>query len=100
MKTNHSTLRKPGRARAKRRPRRSRIRIAVVADASLAKASPTTTAQKGGRMTDPRVDAIEGSLVAVEDVNNAITGHVIEFRDAPHLYDWTYIDEEARVMLL
>ena len=80
MKTNLSTQRKPGRARAKRRLRRS-SRIRAVADDSLAKESPTTTVQKGGRMTDPRVDAIEGSLVAVEDVNNAITGHVIEFED-------------------
>ena len=82
MKTNHSTLRKPGRARAKRRPRRSRIRIAVVADASLAKASPTTTDREGTRIIDPRVDAIVDSPVAVEAVNDAIAGPVIEFGDA------------------
>ena len=84
MKTNLSTLRKPGRARAKRRLRRSRIRIAAVVDDSPGKASPTTTAQKGGRIIDPRVDAIAGSPVTAEDVNNAITGHVIEFGKALH----------------
>ena len=33
-------------------------------------------------MTDPRVDAIVGGPVAVEAVNDAITGPVIEFGDA------------------
>ena len=101
MKNTLSTRRKPGRARAKRPLRRSStIRIAAVVDDSLAEESPTTTVRKGTRMTDPRVDAIAGSPVAVEDVSNVITGLVTEFRDVPHLCDWTYIDEEARVMLL
>ena len=83
MKTTLSIRRKPGRARAKRRLRRSStIRIAAVADDSLAEESPTTTVRKGTRMTDPRVDAIAGGPAAVEAVNDAITGPVTEFGDA------------------
>ena len=83
MKTTLSTRRKLGRARAKRRLRRSsRIRIAAVADDSLAKESPTTPVREGTRIIDPRVDAIVGGPVAVEAVNDAITGPVIEFGDA------------------
>ena len=81
MKTNLSTQRKPGRARAKRRLRRS-SRIRAVADDSLAKESPTTTVREGTRIIDPRVDAIVDSPVAVEAVNDAIAGPVIEFGDA------------------
>ena len=81
MKTTLSTRRKLGRARAKRRLRSS-SRIRAVADDSPAKESPTITVRKGTRMTDPRVDAIAGGLVAVEDVNNAITGPATEFGDA------------------
>jgi hypothetical protein len=82
MKTNLSTLRKPGRVRAKRRLRRSRIRVVV--DDSPAEESPTITVRKGTQMTDPRVDAVEGSPAAVEDVNNGTTGHVTEFGEALH----------------
>ena len=83
MKITLSTRRKPGRARAKRRLRRSsRIRIVAVADDSLAKESPTTTVREGTRIIDPRVDAIAGGPVAAEAVNDAITGPVIEFGDA------------------
>ena len=81
MKTTLSIRRKPGRARAKRRLRRS-SRIRAVADDSLAEESPTTTVRKGTRMTDPRVDAIAGGPAAVEAVNDVITGPVTEFGDA------------------
>ena len=80
MKTNHSILRKPGRARAKRRLRRSRIK--AVADDSLAKESPTTTVREGTRIIDPRVDAIAGGPAVAEAVNNVSTGLVTEFGDA------------------
>ena len=85
MKNTLSTRRKPGRARAKRRLRRSsRIRIAAVAvaDDSLAKESPTTTVREGTRIIDPRVDAIVGGPVVAGAVNNASTGPATEFGDA------------------
>ena len=77
MRTILSTLRRPGRARATRRLRSSRI--GAVARADLAMANPTAVARMANQITNPLVGATVGVQVAVEDANNASIGPVTEF---------------------
>ena len=77
MRTILSTLRRPGRARATRRLRSSRI--GAVAGAGLTMANPTAAARMGNQITNPTVGAIVGVQAAVEAANNASIGHVTEF---------------------
>ena len=77
MRTILSTLRRPGRARATRRLRSSRI--GAVAGADLAMANPTAVARMANQITNPMVGATGGGQVAVEDANNASSGPVTEF---------------------
>ena len=80
MRITLSTPRRPGRARATRRPRSSRI--GAVAGASLAMANPMATARMGNQITSPMVDAMVGVQAAAEDANNASTRPVTEFGQA------------------
>ena len=80
MRTILSTLRRPGRARATRRLRSSRI--GAVAGADLAMANPTAVARMANQITNPLVGAMVGVQVAVEDANNASIGPVTEFGQA------------------
>ena len=80
MRITLSTPRRPGRARATRRPRSSRI--GAVAGASLAMANPMATARMGNQISNPTVDAIAGVQAAAEDANNASTRPVTEFGQA------------------
>ena len=95
MRTILSTLRRPGRARATRRLRSSRI--GAVADADLAMANPTAVARMANptavarmanptavarmanQITNPLVGAMVGVQVAAEDANNASIRPVTEF---------------------
>ena len=77
MMATLSTLRRPGRARATRRLRSSRI--GAVAGADLAMANPTAVARMANQITNPLVGATVGVQVAVEDANNASIGPVTEF---------------------
>ena len=77
MRTILSTLRRPGRARATRRLRSSRI--GAVAGADLAMANPRAVARMANQITNPLVGATVGVQVAVEDANNASIGPVTEF---------------------
>ena len=76
MRTILSTLRRPGRARATRRLRSSRI--GAVAGAGLAMANPTAIARMANQITNPMV----GVQVAAEDANNASIRPVTEFGQA------------------
>ena len=80
MRATLSTPRRPGRARATRLPRSSKI--GAVAAASLAMAIPTATAQMANQITSPMVDAMVGVQAAAEDANNASTRPVTEFGQA------------------
>ncbi len=80
MRITLSTPRRPGRARATRRPRSSRI--GAVAGASLAMANPTATARMGNQITSPMVDVRAGVQAAAEAANNASIGPVNEFGQA------------------
>jgi hypothetical protein len=77
MRTNLSTLRRPGLARATRRPRSSRIE--AVAGAGRAITNPTVAARMGNQITNPMVDAMVGVQAAAEAVNNANSRPVTEF---------------------
>ena len=77
MRATLSTLRRPGRARATRRLRSSRI--GAVADADLAMANPTAVARMANQITNPLVGAMVGVQVAAEDANNASIRPVTEF---------------------
>ena len=80
MRTTLSTLRRPGRARATRRLRSSRI--GAVADAGLAMANPTAAVRMGNQITKPKVGAMVGVQAAAEAANNASIGSVTEFGQA------------------
>ena len=80
MRTILSTLRRPGRARATRRLRSSRI--GAVAGADLAMANPTAVARMANQITNPLVGAMVGVQVAAEDANNASIRPVTEFGQA------------------
>ena len=71
-----STPRRPGRARATRRPRSSRIGAA--AGVSLAMANPTATARMANQITSPMVDARAG-VQAAGEVANVSNRLVTEF---------------------
>ena len=77
MRTILSTLRRLARARATRRPRRSRI--VAVAGASLVMENPTAAARTANQITNPIMDAIDGVQAAAEAANNASIGPVTEF---------------------
>ena len=69
MRITLSTPRRPGRARATRRPRSSRI--GAVAGASLAMANPTATARMANQITSPIVDATaDASLVMANQITS------------------------------
>ena len=77
MMATLSTLRRPGRARATRRLRSSRI--GAVAGADLAMANPTAAARMANQITNPTAGAIVGVQAAAEAANNASIGPVTEF---------------------
>ena len=70
MMATLSTLRRPGRARATRRLRSSRI--GAVAGADLAMVNPTAVARMANQITNPLVGAMVGVQVAAEDANASI----------------------------
>ena len=72
MRITLSTPRRPGHARATRRPRSSRI--GAVDGVILAMANPTAAARKGNQITNPMVDVMVGVQAAAEAANNANTG--------------------------
>ncbi len=80
MRATLSTLRRPGRARATRRLRSSRI--GAEDDVSLAMANPTATVRMGKQITSPMVGARAGVQAAAEAANNASIGPVNEFGQA------------------
>ena len=80
MRATLSTLRRPGRARATRRLRSSRI--GAVAGAGLAMANPTAAVRMGNQITKPKVGAMVGVQAAAEAANNASIGPVTEFGQA------------------
>ena len=77
MRTILSTLRRPGRARATRRLRSSRI--GAVAGADLAMGNPTAVARMANQTTNPMEGAMVSVQVVAEDANNASIGPVTEF---------------------
>ena len=79
MRITLSTPRRPGRARATRRPRSSRI--GAVAGVSLAMANPMATARMANQITNPMMGAMAGVQVAGE-VANVSTRLVTEFGQA------------------
>ena len=79
MRITLSTPRRPGRARATRRPRSSRI--GAVDGVSLAMANPMATARMENQITSPMVGAMVG-VQAAGEVANASTRPVTEFGQA------------------
>ena len=79
MRITLSTPRRPGRARATRRPRSSRI--GAVDGVSLAMVNPTATARTANQITSPMVDAM-AAVQAAGEVANASTRPVTEFGQA------------------
>ena len=77
MRATLSTPRRPGRARATRRPRRSKI--GAVVGARRAITNPTATTRMGNQITNPMVDAMVGVQAVAEAANNASTRPVNEF---------------------
>ena len=84
MRITLSTPRRPGRARATRRPRSSRI--GAVAGVSLAMANPMATARMANQITSPMVGARAG-VQAAGEVANASTRLVTEFGDVTEIHD-------------
>ena len=80
MRTNLSTPKRLGHARATRRPRSSRI--VAVAAASLAMANPMATARMANQISSPMVHAMAGVQVVAEAVNNASTRPATAFGPA------------------